>query len=394
MRKFIHFIVKFLKWLFIVIISLLLIGVIILYITDNQYVLKGIKDVYFKGRTTASITDATDFSNNSIVDSTFQPWQKAQEYNKIRLSNTLLHELKQYKTAAWVVIYKGKLFQEKYFNEYNEHSQTNSFSMAKSITTLLIGKAIEEGFIKNTNEPIIKYLPEFKNDSLAKYCKISDLTGMTSGYDWNEDYYFPIHHMAKAYYNDDIEEVIFNRKFIHKPGTLWKYQSGTTQIEGFVLQRAIKKPLATYLSEKFWKPLGMENPSLWSLDHKNGMEKSYCCIHSNAKDFAKLGQLMLQNGNWNGKQLIDSTYIKWMKTPTKISDFHYGQTIWIDMNYKYPHYMFKGHLGQYIICVPKFNLVIVRLGEQRNRASYISGDRYRPLEVSIFLDETIKNLPK
>ncbi len=366
----------------------------LLYITDNQYVLKGIKEVYLEGRTTASIQDSDDFQNHIITKGKIQPWQLSEYYGKISITQKLDKELSQYNTAAFVVIYKGKLYQEKYFDNYNSSSKTNSFSMAKSVTTLLLGKAIEEGYIKGLDESIINYLPEYKNDTNAKLCKIKNLTGMTSGYDWSDDYYFPIHHMAKAYYNDDMSEVIFSRNFIKKPGTEWKYQSGTTQLEGYVLRRALKKPLAEYASEKLWKPLGMESDALWTVDDKDQMEKAYCCIHSNARDFAKLGQLLLNKGQWNGKQLIDSTYVKWMTTPTEISNYHYAQTLWTDKNWKYPFYMFRGHLGQYIIIVPDYELVIVRLGEQRDRSFHNYSDQFLPKEIYVYIEETIEHLPK
>lgn len=367
MKNIMKRIIKILKKMLLYLIIFLFAITVILNLTGNKYFFRAIGLTYLQGNKTSNISDAKDFDNNVIKTSNPQNWKLHANYNKAILSNELVKELEQYKTAAFLVIKDGKILQEHYWEPYSEKSLTNSFSMAKSLVTLLAQKAIEDGYIKSWEEPITDYLPEYKDDLNAQKCTIADLSKMTSGFDWKEDYYFPLNPTSKAYYGKNMDEVVLNRKFIQTPNTEWKYLSGNTQLLGYIITRATKKTLSEYLSEKFWKPLGMEQDATWIVDHKGGIEKAYCCVSSCARDFAKFGQLYLQKGNWNGKQLIDSTFVEKATHPNSLSHGAYGYGFWMDYNYKYPFYMMKGHLGQYVICLPRQNVIIVRLGENRTK---------------------------
>ncbi len=373
--------------------GILLLLILLLYLTGNGYVLRGVQLVYLKGRTTANIFDASDFENNvvSTQDQT-QFWERDSLYNQIPLSENLQNELEAFETTSFLVIKDGKILQEQYW-EIDSLTASNSFSMAKTLTTLLVQKAIEDGYISSWDTPFTQYVTEYKDDPLAQDCTIADLSRMTSGFDWKEDYYFPINPTAKAYYDDDMDEVILDRSFIEKPNTAYKYLSGNTQLLGYVLQRSLpQKNISSYLSESFWKPMGMNEDALWTVDHKGGIEKTYCCVHSNARNFAKFGQLLLQDGKWQGKSLIDSTFVQKMKTPNPYSDGHYGYSLWIDEKYDTPFYFLRGHLGQYVICIPEENMVIVRLGEQRDKQAHRYSDGYHPRDVYIFIEETLKSI--
>lgn len=379
-------IIKFFKKTLICLSLFVALLVAILYITGNSYVLKGVRLTYLKGKTTSNISDAKDFDNNIVKTLIPKNWEKDSNYNKTHLSNELLKELKIYKTSAFLVIKDGKILQEHYWEPYSEKSLTNSFSMAKSLVTLLAQKAIEDGYIRSWEQPITDYLPEYKNDLNAQKCTIADLSKMTSGFDWKEDYYFPLNPTAKAYYGESMDDVILSRKFITAPNTEWKYLSGNTQLLGYIISRATKKTLSEYLSEKLWKPLGMSGDALWTVDHNGGIEKSYCCISSSARDFARLGQLYLQKGNWNGKQLIDSIFINKATQPNSLSHGVYGYGFWMDHNYKYPFYMMKGHLGQYVICLPKQNIIIVRLGETKTKQMDLK-NKFLTKDIFLYINE-------
>jgi CubicO group peptidase (beta-lactamase class C family) len=162
-----------------------------------------------------------------------------------------------------------------------------------------------------------------------------------------------------------------------------------------VLKRATGKNLAQYLSEEFWQPLGMENDALWSMS--GGIEKSFCCVYSNARDYAKIGQLLLQKGNWKGVQLLDSAFVEKMITPcydafNPNEPKKYGYSIWIDETYRPAIYGLMGHLGQRIIVVPDEQLVIVRLGKNRNTLHPSKG--HLDADVYLMVDEVIKLLDK
>jgi CubicO group peptidase (beta-lactamase class C family) len=214
---------------------------------------------------------------------------------------------------------------------------------------------------------------------------------MRSGFDWTEDYYTPINMTTEAYYGNDIEKQLLKRSFNHLPGRHFKYSSADTQLLAIVLKRATGRGLAQYLSEEFWQPMGMEHDALWSIS--GGIEKSFCCVHSNVRDFAKLGQLLLQKGNWNGKQLLDSAFVDRMITPNYEAfepdePKEYGYSIWTDEDHNPHFYGMMGHLGQRIIIVPSENLVIVRLGKSKDDEHPSKG--HLNTDTYYFVDETVK----
>lgn len=387
---------KIIKWILIIIALLL----ITLYVTGNSYIIRGLQLTYLKGEKTASIDDYKDFDNNVILAGSPQVWSQHSSYNQIKLDPKFEKELQDFQTAGFILIKDGQLLNEHYFNGYNEKSLTNSFSMAKSIQTLLIGKAIEDGYIKSLDQKITDFLPEYKNDPFGSKCTIGDLAAMTSGYDWEEEYYFPLNPTAKAYYGDDLEKQILARKFTSEPGKKFKYLSGNTQLLGIILKRALKgKSISQYTQETLWQPMGMEYDAQWSKDKADGMEKTYCCFNSDARDFAKLGQLLLNKGNWNGKQIIDSSFIEKITSPnTKAFNQNeipvYGYTIWMDPSYKTPFYAMLGHLGQRIIVIPSQNLVVVRTGKTHQDLPDTNpihdGDVYRIVDEATRINQQLK----
>jgi CubicO group peptidase (beta-lactamase class C family) len=176
------------------------------------------------------------------------------------------------------------------------------------------------------------------------------------------------------------------RGFKTEPGTQFEYQSGATQLLGFALRKGLNQKIADYASEKLWQPLGMEANAQWNTDDF-GMEKTFCCINATSRDFAKLGQLFLNEGSFNGKEVIKSTLVKEMRTPTKLSNGAYGMGLWINNDSKIKHYYFRGLYGQYIIIVPEKNMVIVRTGMNKNENLDAKG---RPKEVEKYVVEAVK----
>ena len=132
---------------------------------------------------------------------------------------------------------------------------------------------------------------------------------MSSGLNWTEDYYNPIGQTAEAYYGTSLRSLVINLKVVEEPGKVFKYHSSCTQLLGFILEKATGKTISEYASEKLWKPMGVKHSALWSTDTKNGDEKAFCCINSNARDFARLGKLYLDYGSWDGVQLVDTSFI-------------------------------------------------------------------------------------
>lgn len=387
---------KIIKW-FIIIICVL---ILILYATGNDYIFRGVKLTYMKGESTANINDYKDFDNNVILAGAPRVWHQHLDYNQFPLSANFEKEMNDFGTAGLVIIKDNQILSEYYFNGYAQNDITNSFSMAKTFTTMMLGKAIEQGYIKGLDQKITDFIPEFKNDKFGAECTVGDLSAMTSGYDWDEDYYFPLNPTAKAYYGDDIVKQMLARKFVSQPGGHFKYQSSDTQLLGIVIERALKnKSLSQYFQEEFWQPMGMELDAQWSKDNPKGMEKTYCCFNATARDFAKLGQLLLNDGNWYGKQILDSVFVQKMVLPNKKA-FRpnepqiYGYSVWMDYNYKTPFYAMLGHLGQRIIVIPSEKLVIVRTGkthnDQPNNHPIADGDVYRLVDEAMRINQKVK----
>ncbi len=293
-------------------------------------------------------------------------------------------------TLAFLVIQNDKIVLEKYAQQYNEASVIPSFSMSKSIVSLLLGKAIEEGFISSVDDKIYKYIPEL-DSTLFKTLSIVDVLNMRSGIKCNESYINPFGDVAKHYYGLNLKKYIKQLQVKEKPNTNFEYISINTQLLGLAIENAVGKKLNKYLEEKFWIPMGMEFPASWSIDSdKNKTIKSFCCLNARAIDFAKFGKLMLDQGLWNGNRLIAEEWIQQTISPNWDNDFTYnfqwwqgfqiqktdenashitiGKTISIKgKQYKsVPNGDFwaEGILGQFIYMVPNKNLIFVRMGKR------------------------------
>ena len=174
-----------------------------LYLTGHGYVVPAVRYTYLKGHTTANIDDHSYFTNHVIEAGTTQLWSLHEKYGQVQLSDTLRKELEDFQSIGFAIFKDGKLLYEEYWNGYSGQSQTNSFSMAKTVTTMLLGKAIEQGFIKSLDQPVTDFIPEFLDDSLGRLCTIGDLSAMRSGFDWTEDYHTPINPTTEAYYGNN-----------------------------------------------------------------------------------------------------------------------------------------------------------------------------------------------
>ncbi len=316
----------------------------------------------------AKIDDYKHFTNNTVATGNFQPWQVSKQYNKAVLPDTLTNLLENLKSVGLLMIKNDSIVFEKYWDGYSDSSLSGSFSMAKSITSLLIGVAIKEGKIKSVQESVGDFLPEFKEGEKAKL-KIIDLLTMSSGTNWDESYINPLSVTAELYYGADAYKTATGVKMVKQPGSIHEYKSGDTQLLGLLLEKATGSSLSDYAAQKLWQPLGAAHPALWSTDHEAGNEKAYCCFNSNTRDFARIGKLMLDSGKWKGVPIIDSDYYARSITPCGITDNtgkacdYYGYQWWIDPENKQIFYA-RGILGQYIIVIPSKKIIIVRLGKR------------------------------
>jgi CubicO group peptidase (beta-lactamase class C family) len=215
----------------------------------------------------ADIDDYEKFTNNTVTTAdVHQPWDSAAAYNKPKLTDSLRRMLEEVQTVGLLVVKNDSLLFEEYWDGYSDSSWSSSFSMAKSITSLLVGAALKEGKIHSLQDPVGKYLPEFTTGEKSAV-KIIDLLTMSSGSDWDESYANPFSVTTQAYYGSDIYKVATGVKIVRPPGTQHSYKSGDTQLLGLIVEKATGKSLSAYAAEKLWQPIGAEHPALWSTDH-------------------------------------------------------------------------------------------------------------------------------
>lgn len=365
---------KILKWMAIIFTGL----IAVIYAFDVDYILKGTRVIYLTGNNTAYLSDYKHFDNRIIESSPVaEPWAKHNKYNTIEETEELAAINKDRETKAFLVIKNDSIVFEKYFDGYSESSKSNSFSMAKSITVTLLGKAIMDGKIKSLDQPVGDFFDEYKT-GLGAELTVGNLASMSSGMKWNEKYYSIINITSESYFSDDVRSLILNQKIIEKPGQKFRYSSGDTQLLGMIIEKATNTNLSDYLRNNFTNPMGFENEALWQLDsEESGMEKAYCCFASNAKDFARFGKLYKNNGKWNNEILLDSTFINKATNPVFDASPYYGYGWWLYTFEDKKVYTMNGHRGQFVIVFPEEDIIIVRLGDINIQGGSDSGDLYK-----------------
>ncbi|WP_277633123.1 serine hydrolase domain-containing protein [Avrilella dinanensis] len=373
---------KFLKWFLIILVVIT--GLI--YIFDYGYLVRAVRVTYLTGHKTAFLEDYTYFDNREIKAGTPQPWNVSKDYNKVNPTEKLEQTHKELQTTSFLIVKNDSIWHESYYDIGAADSKTNSFSMAKSIVTSALGKAIDLGMIPNLDTKVIDYLPELKGE-YANELTVGDLASMASGQKWDENYYGPTSVTTQAYFKKDLRELMLSLPIDNKPGQKFIYQSGDTQLLAMVLEKATKMPLANFVSKYFWQPMGMENDALWQIDHAtDGIEKAYCCIASNARDFARFGKLYLQNGIWNGQQILSSEFVQKSIEPRFADSPQYGYGWWLE-NYKNQAvYYMRGHLGQFVIVLPESDIIIVRLGHLKGLQTE---ENPHSEDLYIYIDEAL-----
>lgn len=363
--------------------------IVLAYIFNVDYLIKAIRTIYLKGHTTAYLEDYKVFDNRIIAKSKVgQPWAIHKDYNKVAATPTLEKMHKDLKTIAFLVIKNDSIWQEHYFEDYNKDSKSNSFSMSKSVVSAALGKAIMEGKIKNLEQPVSDFFSEFSN-GLASKMTVGDLSSMASGLNWDEAYYNPFSITTRAYFDTNLSKVILGLKVVEEPGRRFKYLSGNTQLLTMIIEKATGEYLTDYVSRNFWQPMGAENDALWQVDRPNGIEKSYCCIASNARDFARFGKLYNQKGQWNGQEILSANFIERSITPRFPSSPEYGYGWWLSDYLNKKIFYMRGHLGQFVIVIPEDKLIIVRLGHLKG---FQSDTKPHSDDFYEYIDETYKML--
>ncbi|MEP0265943.1 serine hydrolase [Dokdonia sp.] len=287
-------------------------------------------------------------------------------------------------TTAFLIVKDDQILYEKYFDDYTKATDHPSFSVSKSFISALIGIAIEEGYIKSLDDPIRNYLPEL--DPSFDPVTLAHVINMQSGIKFSEGYFNPFGEVAKFYYGTDLKKYVNKLKVNTTPGETWKYKSGNTQLLSLALESATQRPLQEYFQEKIWHPLGMEYDASWNIDSKkNQTTKAFCCLNAKARDYAKFARLYLNQGNWDGKQIVPKDWVvqttsftdginryryshHWWRNITK-DDYVQSQEDTTKFKLKevkapYEDYQARGILGQFMYINPEKDIVIIRLGDK------------------------------
>lgn len=285
--------------------------------------------------------------------------------------------LADFSTTGFLVIRNDSILYEQYFTGAEESDLFTSFSLSKSITSLLIGIALDEGKIESVEDPVDQYIPTLKGTGYEGVT-IRNILQMASGIKFSEDYDDP---------NSDINQVMFNLyvDFAHldewitgfnnevPQGKKHYYQSINTEILAVILQKVYGKSMSEVLTEKVWQPMGAELDANWNTD-EYGMEIAFGFLNASLRDYAKIGLLMLHKGEFNGNRIVSE---KWVTQSTNIRpgeprpeigegngyQFHW----WIPQGNNEGEFMASGYMGQVIYVNPTRNVVIVKTGTEETK---------------------------
>ena len=261
----------------------------------------------------------------------------------------------QKNVAGLLVIKDGKIVYERYGLGNTENSRWISFSVAKSVVSMLIGAAIQDGYIAGADESVTAYLPRLKGSTYDQ-STIRDLLQMASGVQWNEDYADPESDVSQAAWETiALYEYLRDKPRESKPGQVFNYNTAETNLAGTLLRSAIGNNLATYLSDKIWQPFGMESDAYWMLTEPGGGEFGGCCISATLRDYGRIGMFALNNGRLpDGTQVLPDNWMEESTAPSKGFE-GYGYFWWLPREGEFAA---RGIFGQGIGINPKENVVI------------------------------------
>ncbi len=271
-----------------------------------------------------------------------------------------------------IVLYEGKIVHESYRRGTTADSKLTSWSVAKSVVATLVGIALAEGSIRSLDDRADAYVRELEGSAYGR-ATVRDLLRMASGVKFDETYADRLSDINMLFYKVFIFGVPVNSAVASHaeeapPGTRFRYVSADTQVLASILREATGMPLAKYAETRLWQPLGMESDAFWNVDAPGGAELGYCCLNATLRDFAKIGQLYLQRGRWNGRQVLPEHWIalatrpgaEWQE-PVNTKDKFRGYAFqwWVPQGYDGEYYA-SGVWGQQIWVSEKDRVVVVR----------------------------------
>lgn len=279
---------------------------------------------------------------------------------------TLAAYMRRYHIAGVLVLEDGHIRLQQYAPGVGPDTRWTSFSVAKSVTSMLLGIALQRGDIRSLDDPLGTYIPELRGHAYAGVT-IRQLLTMTSGIAWNEDYADPRSDVARMYLapcRDHEPHILTYMKDLPRQrpaGTQWHYSTGETDLLGILVQRATGQTLAAYLSRNLWQPYGMASDAYWIEDECDGSNLGGSGLSATLADYARLGQFMLDGGRIDGKPVIAAAWLDQatrLQQPVRDPGRGYGYQWWVDRN---GGYAAIGIFGQLVYVDPTRRLVIAQI---------------------------------
>jgi CubicO group peptidase (beta-lactamase class C family) len=384
---------KLIKRIVIAIVVLLVLANVFILVTGRTYLYKGIKETYLKGRSGPGLYDSLVFPAREIRGGVPDMWLYGSPERTLNADQ--IERLLEVQTTSFLVIKNQKIVVEHYFDEHTPNTLSNSFSMSKSALGLLFGIARDKGEIPSFDLPISDYLDFIPSEH--SNVTIKHLLAMTSDMDWSESGSNPLSDNAEAYYGSNLRKIMAKQAYKGNPDRVFDYASGNSQLLGFILQKATGKTVSQYMEENIWLRLNAQSSAFWSLDREDGDEKAFCCMYATTRDYARLGQLVLNNGVWGYDTIVKPATMKEITTNYVFADgkenHRYGLHYWILNDPDHKVIYARGILGQYIISIPDLDVVIVRSGHKRldkfGQENVKEGDAYKidhPHDLFLYLD--------
>ena len=275
-----------------------------------------------------------------------------------------------------LVLQDGNIRLERYVSPHSLTTRWNSFSVAKSITSTLVGAAMKDGYIRSLDHPVTRYIKALRGSAYDQVT-VRQLLTMTSGVKWNEDYIDINSDVARMYAQPPDPGFDMTVSYVRKlpreapPGTKWVYKTAETNLVGVLVAEATRRPLADYLSEKIWRPYGMERDAEWMIDDV-GHEQGGCCLALTLRDSGRFGQFILDGARVGGKPIVPANWLS-DATRTQVSTGRgsgYGFQWWTRDDGTFEG---RGIYGQTLHIDPARRLVVVINSATEQPTSRASG---------------------
>ncbi len=355
--------------------------VLLSWVTGYGYIWGGMRETYFRGWKNSNIDDLEFREVVTLPATNPQPWPEAL-LPESALSEASADAMDASLASSFLVIHRDTIRYERYWRGHDRSTRTNSFSMAKTITALGVGLAVDAGVLA-VSDPVGTHLDRFAGADVT----VEHLLQMRSHIPFGENYKNPFAFMAKSYYKDGVRDLLAEYRLSEPAGTDWKYQGGNTMLLEEIVSSGSGRTLSDWIAQGLWGPMGAESDAFWGVDDSVDppVERCFAQFYATTRDFARFGKLLSDTGRWNGRQLVPADYIERLLTPVNALDpacdaTHYGYQTWLgttDDGHAFS--VLEGHRGQFVISVPALDLVVVRTGYDKptDKKRHLPGEVYR-----------------